>query len=184
MTRRILVIVPRTHTMHPALSVGMLACGFVVAGCNAPADRYLAAAAISEHGFASSADDLRLLRGRDIRVWGFVDHGNLYGDADARRVLADYWSGEGPNPAMWRFGLKAEEDDPVGHSFPVEVPNDAGRDALLSAFRADAESGRPTRVFLQGRLKSYAAPTQFRSLTGIVIEVPSSSAVRLNAPGP
>jgi hypothetical protein len=85
---------------------------------------------------------------------------------------------------MWRFGLKSEENDPVGHSVPVHVRNDAGRDALLSALRADAEFGRPTRVFLQGRLKSYAAPTQFRSLTGIVIEVPSSSAVRLNAPGP
>jgi hypothetical protein len=155
-----------------------------VAGCSAPADRYLPAAAISEHGFASSADNLRLLQGRDIRVWGFVDHGNLYGDADVRRVLADYWSGEGPSPNTWRFGLKAAQDDPVGHSFPVEVPNDAGRDALLAAFRADAESGRPTRVFLQGRLRTYAAPTQFRSLTGIVIEVPSSSAVRLHAPGP
>jgi hypothetical protein len=156
----------------------------VLAGCSAPADRYLAAAAISEKGFASSTEELRLLRGRDVRVWGFVDHGNLYGDADARRVLGDYWSGDGPNPAMWRFGLKAEQDDPVGHSFPVDVRSDAGRDALLAAFRADAESGRPTRVFLQGRLKTYAAPTQFRSLTGIVIEVPSSSAVRLYAPGP
>jgi hypothetical protein len=170
--------------MDSALRVAMLACGFVVAGCGAPSNRYIPAAAISEHGFARNADDVRRLQGRDIQVWGFVDHGNLYGDADAHRILGDSWSGEGPNPDMWRFGLKALEDDPVGQSFPVHVRNDAGRDALLAAFRADAASGRPTRVFLQGWLRTYAAPTNYLSLTGIVLEVPSSSAIRLNAPVP
>lgn len=162
----------------------MLACGFVVAGCSAPADRYIAAAAISEHGFARSADRVLRMQGRDVRVWGFVDHGNLYGDAEARRILGDFWSGEGPNPDTWRFGLKADQDDPVGQSFPVHVRNDPGRDVLLAAFRFDAESGRPTRVFLQGRLRTYSAPTHFRSLTGIILEVSSSSAIRLHAPGP
>jgi len=159
-----------------------LACSFVVAGCGVPANRFFPAAAISEHGFARNADDILHLQGREIQVWGFVDHGNLYGDADAHRIFGDSWSGAGPNPDTWRFGLKAAEDDPVGQSFPVQVRNDAGRDALLATFRADAESGRPTRVFLRGRLRTYAAPTNYRSLTGIVIEVASSSAIDLGAP--
>ncbi len=172
------------RTKHWRSRVGVLACAFVAAGCRVPSGSYLAAAAISEHGFARSADDLQPLQGRDIRVWGYVDHGNVYGDAAARSILGDYWSGEGPNPETWRFGLKAEADDTVGQSFPVHVRNDAGRDALLAAFRADAEVGRPTRVFIQGRLRTYAAPTNFRTLTGIVLEVSSSQAIRLNAPAP
>ena len=170
--------------MALALRVAMLACIFVVSGCGVPSDRYIPAAAISEHGFARDVDDVRRLQDRAIRVWGFVDHGNLYGDADAHRILGDSWSGAGPNPDTWRFGLKAAEDDPVGESFPVHVRNDAGRDALLATFRADADSGRPTRVYLRGRLRTYAAPTNYRSLAGIVIEVASSSAIELNAPDP
>ncbi|WP_139556535.1 hypothetical protein [Methylotetracoccus oryzae] len=168
--------------MPRVLRIATLAGSFVVAGCWVPSDGYISAVEISKHGFERSADDVRRLEDRDVRVWGFVDHGNLYGDAGVRRVLADYWSGEGPNPNTWRFGLKAAEDDPVGQSFPVHVRNDAGRDALLATFRADAESGRPTRVFLRGRLRTYAAPTNYRSLTGIVIEVASSSAIDLGAP--
>lgn len=43
--------------------VTMLACGFVAAGCRTPRNRYIAVAAISEHGFARSADDVRRLLG-------------------------------------------------------------------------------------------------------------------------
>ncbi len=46
-------------------------------------------------------------------------------------ILGDWWSGEGPDATTWRFNLKAEADDEVGHSFPVHVPNDPGRDDLL-----------------------------------------------------
>jgi hypothetical protein len=162
----------------------LLLAATVLAGCKERVGEYLPVAAIAPNGFLSDERTAAEMHGREVRLWGFVDQGNLYGDADAKRVLGEWWSGEGPDADTWRFGLKAGQDDPVGHSLPVNVPNDAGRDALLAAFRADAESGRPTRVFLQGQLKTYAAPTQFRSLTGIVIEVPSSSAVRLYAPGP
>ena len=42
----------RRHTMHRVLRVAMLACSLVVAGCGAPSNRYIPAAAISKHGFA------------------------------------------------------------------------------------------------------------------------------------
>jgi hypothetical protein len=90
------------------------------------------------------------LQGQEVRLWGFVDPGNLYGDVEAKRLLGAWWSGAGPDADTWRFGLKAEADDPIGHSIPVQVRNDAGRDALLAAFRADVEAGRPTRVFSPG----------------------------------
>lgn len=162
----------------------LLLAATVLAGCIERVGEYLPVAAIAHNGFLSDERTVAEMQGRNVRLWGFVDQGNLYGDADAKRVLGEWWSGEGPDAGTWRFGLKAGQDDPVGHSLPVNVPNDAGRDALLAAFRADADSGRPTRVFLQGRLRTYAAPTQFRSLIGIVLEVPSSQAIRLNAPGP
>jgi hypothetical protein len=151
-----------------------------LAGCGERFGEYLPVSSIAPNGFVTDVRTVAKLQGQEVRLWGFVDPGNLYADEDAKRVLGAWWGGAGPDAATWRFGLKAEEDDPVGHSIPVQVRNDAGRDALLGAFRADAEAGRPTRLFLQGRLRTYAAPTQFLSFTGIVLEVPSSQAILLN----
>ena len=155
-----------------------------LAGCGERVGEYLPVSAIAPNGFVTDERTVAELQGQEVRLWGFVDPGNLYGDAEANRLLGAWWSGAGPDAETWRFGLKAGVDDPVGHCIPVLVRNDAGRDALLAAFRADAEAGRPTRVFLQGRLRTFAAPTQFQSLTGIILEVPSSRAILLNAPGP
>lgn len=76
---------------------------------------------------ASDEGTVAELQGREVRLWRFVDQGNLHGEAVAKRVLGEWWSGEGPDPDYWRFDLKACPDDPVGNAFAVLVPNDAGR---------------------------------------------------------
>jgi hypothetical protein len=125
---------------------------------------------------------MRAVEGWEIRLWGCVDHANLYGDAGARRILAEFWSGDGPRPATWRFDLKAEANDAAGHSFAVHVPNDEGRDDILRTFVADARARRPTRVFMKGRLFTFAAPTNTRLLTGLRMELRSSKDIRLRPP--
>lgn len=102
--------------------------------------------------------------------------------AGARRILAEFWSGDGPHPATWRFDLKAEANDAAGHSFAVHVPDDEGRDDILRAFVADALARRPTRVFLKGRLFTFAAPTNAVSLTGLNMEIESSKDIQFRPP--
>ena len=58
---------------------------------------YLAAASISEDGFARNGKEMRKSQGQEIRLWGFVDHGNLYGNDGTRKILAEWWSGAGPS---------------------------------------------------------------------------------------
>jgi hypothetical protein len=152
-------------------------------GCDQPAADYLSAARITDSGFAVNARVLARWRQRDIRLWGYVDHGNLYGDEAARRILGDWWAGQGPRDGVWRFDIKARADAAVGRSFSVHVPNDAGRGAMLRRFAADAGAGRPTRVFLIGRLLTYQAPTQARTLTGLILQLRSSSDILLRPPG-
>ena len=143
---------------------------------------YLPVSAIARGGFASDEWTAAEMQGRQVRLWGFVDQGNLYGDADAKRVLGEWWSGEGPDPDHWRFDLKAQANDPVGRSFPVLVPNDAGREDLLQRFVADARARRATRVFVRGRLSTFDAPTQIRDLTGLKLQLRSSQDIRLDPP--
>lgn len=143
---------------------------------------YLAAATISRNGFALDSEALRHSQGQHIRLWGYVDHGNLYGDAGARSILAEWWSGDGPNPATWRFNLKAREDDATGRSFAVYVPNDPGREAVLQTFVADARAGKPTRVFLSGRLFTFDAPTSGAVLTGVYLALQSSREILFGLP--
>jgi uncharacterized protein len=152
--------------------------------CNPPTSGYLPAASLSRSGFARRDSRNEELRGRDIRVWGFVDHGNIYGDAAAREILGDWWSGDAPNADSWRFDLKAAADDPVGASFSVHVPVDLLRDDLLRVFVADARSGRATRVYLEGNLRQFDAPTGLTRLVGLRLELESSRAIGLWRPGP
>jgi heat shock protein HslJ len=145
-------------------------------------DDYRAASSISKNGFAINDDEIRQLDGQEVMLWGYVDHGNLYGDEGARAILGDWWSGDGPDAATWRFNLKAQADDAVGDSFAVTVPNDEGRVVLLRQFAADAQAGRPTRVFVTGRLATFDAPSSDRVRTGLTMDAQSSSDVLLQSP--
>jgi len=152
-----------------------------LAGCNGQIGGYEPASSISVNGFARD-EKIRDIEGQEVRIWGFVDHANLYGDESAKEILEDWWSGDGPDATTWRFNLKAREDDEAGQSFPVYVPNDEGRDDLLKAFVADARAGKLTRVFLMGTIFTFDAPTNTVRLTGLYMELQSSHDILLEPP--
>jgi hypothetical protein len=166
------------RTSH-GLTAALLVVTTGLAGCDEQVAGYLPVSSIARNGFVIDQRATAKSRGREIRLWGFVDHGNLYGDTDAKRILQTWWSGEGPSAGTWRFNLKAGADDGVGHSFPVLVPNDAGREALLRRFVADARTQRPTKVFVRGRMFAFEAPTQVSDLTGLYLKIESSQDIRL-----
>ena len=168
--------------MNKYLGLIILAATLLLAGCSQQIGDYVAASSISRNGFARDAAAMRKLDGQEIKIWGFVDHDNLYGDEGAKEILGDRWSGEGLSPTTWRVDLKAKADDEAGHSFSVHVPNDPGRDDLLKAFVADARAGKPTRVFVKGRIFTFDAPTNVTPLTGLYMELQSSDNIRLQLP--
>ena len=67
----------------------------------------------------------------------------------------------------------------MGHAFPVIVPNDAGRDALLARFAVDARARRATKVYVTGRLSTFHAPAQLLDLIGLDLRLRSSNDIRL-----
>ncbi|NEV61844.1 hypothetical protein [Thiorhodococcus minor] len=143
-------------------------------GCAKRIHGYLPALEISHGGFARDEQAVREAIGHVVKVLGFVDHGNLYGNADVRAILGDWWSGEAPSATTWRFNLKSRATDRAGESFAVLAPNDAGRDRLLRVFLADAVAGRQTCVLLRGRLFAFEAPMNLGSRVGLRLEVASS----------
>ncbi len=147
------------------------------AGCNEQVGDYVAASSISTDGFARQA--VQIADGQVVTLWGYVDHSNLYGNAGTQEILADWWSSPGPDDHTWRFNLKAEADDEAGHSFPVHVPNNAGRDDLLRTFLADVRAQQPTRVFVTGRLYTFEAPGNVTTRTGLYKEAASAHDVVL-----
>lgn len=150
------------------------------AGCRELDGEYRHVSDFAHGGFVADYDALADVDGQAARLWGFVDHGNLYGDAEAKRVLGDWWSGQGPDPDHWRFDVKAQAEHPVGHAFPVIVPNDAGRDALLARFAVDARARRATKVYMTGRLSTFHAPAQLLDLIGLDLRLRSSNDIRLD----
>jgi len=153
-----------------------------ITGCDDHVDGYIPVKEIARNGFLIEQQATGLLPGKEVRLRGYVDHGNLYGDSDVREILGEWWAGEGPDAGSWQFNLKADADDAVGNSFPVHVPDDAGADELLRKFVTDARKQKPTKVFLKGTLQSYEAPTQVSTLTGLYLEVSSSQDIQLPPP--
>ena len=172
-----------TITMKRFLPLLLLVAALLATGCRAQTGDYLAAAAISRNGFAVNDEAIRALEGKEVKLWGYVDHGNLYGDAGAKAILGEWWSGEGPDATTWRFNLKANAGDATGQSFPVHVRNDAGRDDLLARLLADARAQQPTQVFVTGRLFTFDAPANIAARTGIYLEVASSADLLFEPPG-
>ncbi len=159
-----------------------LLCVACFTACVEEFDRYVAAAEITHHGFARDGAALRDLDGRTIRVSGFVDPANLYGDAAAREILAGWWAGEARDAATWSFNVKARESDGAGQSFTVFVRTDDGRDALLARIVADARAGRTTKVLVTGTLRTFDAPLNAVTRTGLYLESQGSHDVRLGRP--
>lgn len=157
------------------LGPGIVAASLCACACDGRIGDFIPASSISRNGLATDAGRA----GQDIAVWGFVDAQNLYGDASARAILGDWWSGDGPTPTTWRFNLKARAGDAPGRSFAVHVPNDPGRDALLRAFVANARAQRPTRVFVKGRLSVFAAPANVTRRSGLTLRTRASDDVSL-----
>jgi len=83
-------------------------------GCNEQMGDYIAASSISEKWFALDSAEMRKAHGQVIKIWGFVDYSNMYGNHDAKTILGGWWSGEGPNSTTWRFNLKTKQDDKAG----------------------------------------------------------------------
>ena len=168
--------------MNKYLSLILLVVTTFLVGCSEQIGDYMAASSISKDGFARDGKELREIHGQEVKLWGFIDHSNMYGDEGVKEILEDWWSGEGPSATTWRFNLKAKEDDGAGHSFAVHVPNDQGRDDLLRAFLADARAQTPTKVYVKGRIFTFDAPTNVAGRTGLYLELQSSQDILLELP--
>ncbi len=164
----------------------VLVLAVLMTGCDNSADEYFAESYIpvfsmSEGGFARNETELQDIQSQEIKLWGYVDHRNMYGNQSAEQILQEWWSGEGPTAGTWSFNLKGHPNDPAGQSFSVRVPDDAGRDQLLRAFVADARAQKPTQVFVTGQLFTFEAPTNVTTHQGLYLEVESSQDIALEA---
>lgn len=159
--------------------VAALVIGALLAACADRPAEVLPASAISVRGFAAAGFDAPAGVGQAVAIRGYVDHANLYGDAGAKAILGQWWSGDGPDAATWRFNLKALAGNGAGQSFAVHVRSDAGRDALLRALVADAQAGRPTPVVVRGAVFTFNAPMNVVSRRGLWMQVDSSRDIRL-----
>jgi hypothetical protein len=153
----------------------------LVNGCTHRIGNYVAASSISKNGYARNGKLIHKINGSEIKVWGYVDHGNIFADG-ADEISADWISGSGPSPTTWRFGLKAKPNDATGASFMVSLPNDKDRDKLLRAFITDAKTGKPTKVFIKGKIFTFDAPINFTTITGLKMEVKSTNDILLEPP--
>jgi hypothetical protein len=154
----------------PLIAIAVFIMAMLI-GCLDSESGYVPASSISEDGLALDPGKMRRIDGQEIRLWGFVDHGNLYGNDRVKTILQEWWSGYGPSPATWSFNLKADKDDKIGQSFKVTAPNDPWRDDVFRMFLADAKAHKPTKVYARGRIFTFAMPINIATPTGLYLEL-------------
>ena len=141
-------------------------------GCkDKPIGGYVPASSFSKKGFAKNREQVLALRGKVLKVWGYVDGGN---------VFPKDWGDN--QPGKWRFKLKAKPSDDVGQSFSIHIPVDDRHDELVTLFEATDFANKPTRVFVTGKLSTFDAPMNFVRKTGLSINVNSSKDILLKVP--
>ncbi len=141
-------------------------------GCkDKPIGGYVPASSFSKKGFAKNREQVLALRGKVLKVWGYVDGGN---------VFPKDWGDN--QPGKWRFKLKAKPSDDVGQSFSIHIPVDDRHDELVALFEATDFPDKPTRVFVTGKLSTFDAPMNFVRKTGLIMDVNSSIDIFLKAP--
>ena len=141
-------------------------------GCkDKPIGGYVPASSFSKKGFAKNREQVLALRGKVLKVWGYVDGGN---------VFPKDWGDN--QPGKWRFKLKAKPSDDVGQSFSIHIPVDDRHDELVALFEATDFADKPTRVFVTGKLSTFDAPVNFVRKTGLIMDVNSSKDIFLKAP--
>ena len=141
-------------------------------GCkDKPIGGYVPASSFSKKGFAKNREQVLALRGKVLKVWGYVDGGN---------VFPKDWGDN--QPGKWRFKLKAKPSDDVGQSFSIHIPVDDRHDELVALFEATDFADKPTRVFVTGKLSTFDAPMNFVRKTGLIMDVISSKDIFLKAP--
>ncbi len=142
------------------LAILLLLAAAWLAGCDEPAGEYLPASSIARKGFVrdhQSISELQGVQGGPVRLWGFVDHGNLYGDGRAKRVLAEWQERDGPDADTRRFDPKAEATTRWGACSRCSSPTMRGARTFLERFVADTGRGAPRRLYA-GQFK-FHAPT-------------------------
>ena len=141
-------------------------------GCkDKPIGGYVPASSFSKKGFAKDREVVLALRGKVLKVWGYVDGGNVF--------PKDWGTNQ---PGKWRFKLKAKPWDDVGQSFSINIPVDDRHDELVALFEATDFAEKPTRVFVTGKLSTFDAPMNFVRKTGLSMDLNSSKDVLLKAP--
>lgn len=141
-------------------------------GCkDKPIGGYVPASSFSKKGFAKNREQVLALRGKVLKVWGYVDGGN---------VFPKDWGDN--QPGKWRFKLKAKPSDDVGQSFSIHIPVDDRHDELVALFETTDFADKPTRVFVTGKLSTFDAPMNFVRKTGLIMDVNSSKDIFLKAP--
>jgi hypothetical protein len=63
--------------MRRQLALGVLVAVSLL-GCDGPVGDYVAASTVSRGGFARNAEAMRAAEGREIRLWGYVDHATAH----------------------------------------------------------------------------------------------------------
>ena len=136
----------------------------MTSGCSRWIDDFAPATSISNRGFATRSAVAKYANGSAVKIWGYVDYGNIAYD---------------PASTHWSFKLKANAKDAVGESFRIRAPKDSGHQELIKRFRSSEAAGKSTTVLVEGKLYTFDAPTNFKMLTGLYVETSKSDAIRI-----
>ncbi|MEX1315898.1 MAG: hypothetical protein AB1Z22_02080 [Synechococcaceae cyanobacterium] len=157
----------------------------LVTGCDEQIGGYLPASSISTRtGFARNRKQALKMSGKEIKLWGYVDYSNVYADGAGDAVPTDWDQVHSHNltPDMWRFDLMIRPDGEAGCGFAVYLRKHEDGKKLFAGFSTNERAGKPSRVYVKGKVFTFDAPTNLMGLTGLYMESELPNGVLLEHP--
>ncbi len=148
----------------------------LLSGCIKPLpeiEGHMPLADIVKKGFARDKKFMLRQEGREIRIWGYVDHANISLKQGTIEKQPLNWDTPG-NDEVSYFDLKARQTDGPGESIRIRIAGDPGpyKD-LFNKLRDMETSDRQAWVLVTGIVRTFEAPTNTGLLIGVSIDVTS-----------
>ena len=112
------------------------------------------ASIVYKNGSAIDEEQIKKLEGKTIKVWGYIDRGNILLDEKIARVF-----------------IQRDFNDPLGYGVGIKLYGNRENYKKLFDKIKDTDEDRPIKILVKGKLYTFNKITNFSSSKGVGLEV-------------
>ncbi len=133
-----------------------------------------------KQGYAINQQTIKPYVDKTVRLWGYLDSHNISLKPNTiNNQPVDWELAKADKPSG--FMLKAQLNDKAGEAISVHITGNIGQFRQVFEQIRDAGESPQMPILVTGTLRAFDAPTNFQTLTSLMIEVQSPTHIKLRS---